>query len=314
MHLIVPFAGTVSEAGRLALQSLALPHLDRLLGRLAPGARRGSDEFSLNAPHEQVLAAARGWAAGPGDALPFAAVAAAALNLPAGPAGQAAWGQLTPVHLDVGAEQVSLAEPAALALDEAGSRELLAAVRPLFETEGFTLYWAAPQQWLATHALFDGLATASLDRVAGRNVDTWLPDHRSARLIRRLQNEVQMLLYTHPLNDLREAAGLATVNSFWLSGCGRLPAPTPVPASAEPQIDGRLRAPALAEDWAAWCEAWRALDAGPIAALARQGGGFTLTLCGERHAQAFTPAPQSLWQRVSAPWRQPAALAVLEAL
>ena len=311
MHLIVPFAGTVSEAGRLALQSLALPHLDRLLGRLAPGARRGSDEFSLNAPHEQVLAAARGWAAGPGDALPFAAVAAAALNLPAW---QAAWGQLTPVHLDVGAEQVSLTEPAALALDEAGSRELLAAVRPLFETEGFTLYWAAPQQWLATHALFDGLATASLDRVAGRNVDTWLPDHRSARLIRRLQNEVQMLLYTHPLNDLREAAGLATVNSFWLSGCGRLPAPTPVPATAEPQIDDRLRAPALAEDWAAWCEAWRALDAGPIAALARQGGGFTLTLCGERHAQAFTPTPQSLWQRVSAPWRQPAALAVLEAL
>ena len=311
MHLIVPFAGTVSEAGRLALQSLALPHLDRLLGRLAPGARRGSDEFSLNAPHEQVLAAARGWAAGPGDALPFAAVAAAALNLPAW---QAAWGQLTPVHLDVGAEQVSLTEPAALALDEAGSRELLAAVRPLFETEGFTLYWAAPQQWLATHALFDGLATASLDRVAGRNVDTWLPDHRSARLIRRLQNEVQMLLYTHPLNDQREAAGLATVNSFWLSGCGRLPAPTPVPATAEPQIDDRLRAPALAEDWAAWCEAWRALDAGPIAALARQGGGFTLTLCGERHAQAFTPTPQSLWQRVSTPWRQPAALAVLEAL
>ena len=313
MHLIVPFAGTVSEAGRLALQSLALPQLERLLGRLSPGARYGNDEFSPNAPHEQALAAARGWAAGPGDALPFAALAATALGLPAG---QAAWGQLTPVHLDVGAEQVSLAEPAALALDEAGSRELLGAVRPLFETEGFTLHWAAPRQWLATHALFDGLATASLDRVSGRNVDTWLPDHRSARLIRRLQNEVQMLLYTHPLNDQREAAGLATVNSFWLSGCGRLPVTTPAPAPAgtEPQIDDRLRAPALAEDWAAWCEAWRALDAGPIAALARQGGGFTLTLCGERHAQAFVPAPQSLWQRVAATWQKPAALAVLEAL
>ena len=314
MHLIVPFAGTVSEAGRLALQSLSLPHLERLLGRLSPAARHGSDEFSLNAPHEQALAAARGWAAGPGDALPFAAVAAAALNLPAGQAGQTAWGQLTPVHLAVGAEQVSLTEPAALPLDEAGSRELLGAVRPLFETEGFTLHWAAPRQWLATHALFDGLATASLDRVAGRNIDTWLPDHRSARLIRRLQNEVQMLLYTHPLNERREAAGLATVNSFWLSGCGRLPATALALAGAEPQIDDRLRAPALAEDWATWCEAWRALDAGPINALAGQSGGFTLTLCGERHAQAFAPAPQSLWLRVSATWRQPAALAVLEAL
>ena len=73
MHLIVPFAGTVSEAGRHALQSLALPRLDRLLARLQPAATLGSDEFSLNPPHEQALAAALGWAHGPDDALPWAA-------------------------------------------------------------------------------------------------------------------------------------------------------------------------------------------------------------------------------------------------
>jgi len=202
-----------------------------------------------------------------------------------------------------------LTEPAALQLDEAASRELLDIVRPLFETEGFTLHWAAPDRWLATHVLFDGLATASLDRVTGRNVDPWLPDQRSARLIRRLQNEVQMLLYTHPVNDRREAAGLPTVNSFWLSGCGRAPA---APPTAEVQVDDRLRAPALGEDWAAWCEAWRALDAGPLARLAQQGG--ALTLCGERHAVTFTPQPQGLWQRLSSAWRKPALLGVLERL
>lgn len=309
MHLMIPFAGTVSEAGRHALQSLSLPRLERLLARLTPGTVLGSDEFSLNPPHEQALAAARGWhadaAALPDAALPFAALQAAALGL----AGEPAWGLLTPVHLHLGTEQVSLTAPSDLQLDEAASRELLDIVRPLFETEGFTLHWAAPLQWLATHALFDGLATASLDRVTGRNVDPWLPDQRSARLIRRLQNEVQMLLYTHAVNDRREAAGLPTVNSFWLSGCGRLPAtPTPAPVT----VDDRLRAPALAEDWAAWCEAWRALDAGPLAALLRDGG--MLTLCGERRAQAFEPAPQGLWQRISGSWRQPSANAVLEAL
>ena len=318
-HLIVPFAGTVSDAGRQALQSLSLPRLERLLARLTPGQPLGSDEFSPNPPHEQALAWARGWAgdaaALPDTALPFAAHQAAALGLPADDG--TAWGLLSPVHLHVGTEQVSLTEPAALQLDEAASRELLDIVRPLFETEGFSLHWAAPGQWLATHPLFDGLATASLDRVTGRNVDAWLPDQRSARLIRRLQNEVQMLLYTHAVNDRREAAGLPTVNSFWLSGCGRLP-DTGVArdlagaAAGAVTVDDRLRAPALGEDWAAWCEAWRALDAGPLATLAQQGG--TLTLCGERRALPFTAQPQGLWQRVSGTWRKPAVHAVLESL
>lgn len=308
---MIPFAGTVSEAGRHALQSLSLPRLERLLARLTPGTLLGSDEFSLNPPHEQALAQAHGWHADaatlPDAALPFAALQASALGLPDGPA----WGLLTPVHLHLGTEQVSLTEPAGLQLDEAASRELLEIVRPLFETEGFTLHWAAPLQWLATHALFDGLATASLDRVTGRNVDPWLPDQRSARLIRRLQNEVQMLLYTHAVNDRREAAGLPTVNSFWLSSCGRLPAATK-PTTVT--VDDRLRAPALAEDWAAWCEAWRALDAGPVDTLLRARGDVTLTLCGERRAWAFATAPQGLWQKLSGAWRKPAAATVLEAL
>lgn len=308
MHLIVPFAGTVSEAGHQALQSLALPRLEKLLARLQPGQRLGSDAHSLNPPHEQALATAWGWPAGPDAALPLAARQAAALGLDA----SQPWGLLTPVHLHVGTDQVSLTAPWALQLDDAASRGLLDAVRPLFESEGFTLHPTGPLQWLASHPLFDGLATAALDRVVGRNIDRWLPGHGDARLIRRLQNEVQMLLYTHPLNDAREAAGLPTVNSVWLSHCGRLPDGASPPPSA--QVDDRLRQPALDEDWAAWCEAWRALDAGPIDALARAGGDVRLTLCGERFAQTFMPARQGLWQRLAGRWQPPSATAVLEAL
>ena len=313
MHLIVPFAGTVSDAGRQALQSLSLPALSRLLARWMPDTALGSDEFSPNPPHEQALAQALGWTSTPDNALPFAARQAAALGWPVG---DAAWALLTPVHLHVGSDAISLTEPSSLQLGEAASRQLFDAVRPLFETEGFTLRWAAPQQWLASHALFDGLATASIDRVIGRNIDPWLPEQRSARLIRRLQNEVQMLLYTHPLNDAREAAGLPTVNSFWLSGCGRLPADASaaVTRTAAAQIDDRLREPALAEDWAAWCEAWQALDSGPITALLGAGDDARLTLCGERRAQAWAPAAQGLWQRLSGSWRKPSVHAALEAL
>ena len=319
MHLIVPFAGTVSEAGRLAQQTLVLPGLSRLLARLQAGPLLGSDELSLNAPHEQALARAWGWAGNGSDvcnaALPFAARRAVGLGLrdtaPSDPPAQPAWGLLTPVHLHAGSEQISLTDPASLQLDEAASRELLAIVQPLFDSEGFRLHWAAPLQWLATHPQFDGMATASLDRVIGRKVTPWLPDRHAARLVRRLQNEVQMLLYTHAVNDRREAAGLPTVNSFWLSGCGRLPAaPAPAPRTPTPaadlQIDDRLRAPALAEDWAAWCDAWHALDAGPISTLLQSGPGAMLTLCGERQAQTFAHQPQGWWQKIVAGWQRPA--------
>ena len=338
MHLIVPFAGTVSEAGRQALQTLALPRLEKLLNRLSPGPKLGSDEYSLNPPHELALAQAWGWlpvgaggvaaepAAGltPGPAgtvlgqtfefaLPFAAQHAAQLGLPQ--AHDAAWAQLSPVHLDVSSEGISLANPQALRLDEAASRELLEIVRPLFESEGFALHWAAPLQWLASHPSFDGLASASLDRVIGRNLAPWLPDQRAARLVRRLQNEVQMVLYTHAVNDRREATGLPTVNSFWHSGCGRLPELGRAASNpGTPQVDDRLRGPALAEDWAAWCEAWRALDAGPIQALLQSREPVTLTLCGERLAQPWTAQPRGWWQQLAATWRKPALHTLLEAL
>ena len=315
MHLIVPFAACLSEAGQQAQQTLHLPHLETLLARWTAGPKLGTDEYSLNPPHEQALAAALSWGAGPTKldhaALPWAARAAALHGL-AG-AQQAAWGLLTPVQLTPGREQIRLGDPAELQLDEAASREFLEIVRPLFESEGVMLHWLAPLQWLARHESFDDLPCASLDRVIGRHLDPWLPPQRAARLLRRLQNEVQMLMYTHPLSEQREAAGLPVFNSVWLSGCGRLPSGWAEPA-ATPETDDRLRRPALAEDWAGWCEAWQALDAGPVQAMLRAGDASRLTLCGERQAVSWAAAPRSLWQRLSAPWRPVNLNTALEAL
>lgn len=314
MHLIVPFAGTVSEAGREALAALRLPQLARLLAQLKPLPPLGRDAFSPNPPHALALARACGWSAGPDEALPFAAAQAATLGLDA----TAPWALLTPVHLHLGTEQVSLTPTEALPLDAATSRALFDAVAPLFTSEGFVLHWAAPGAWLASHALFDGLATAALDRVTGRNIDPWLPDQRQARLLRRLQNEVQMLLYTHPINEAREADGLPTVNSVWVSGSGRLAAGAALQPAAGTEVDNRLAAPALAEDWAAWAAAWAALDAGPVAQLAAAlpaaGDAPCLTLCGERLAQPFAPAPRGWLGRLAAGWKPADPRTVLEAL
>lgn len=287
MHLVVAFAVPASEAGRRA--ALTEPRMAAWLGRLAETGRDAGDTWALSPPHERALARAWGWAGGDG-ALPFAAQA---LRGDGTEPGDLAWGLVTPAHWHVGTEQVSLIDPAALVLDEATSRALFEAVTPLFTDEGFAFAWGAPGRWYAAHETLAELPTASLDRVIGRNVDAWLGADSAARRVRRLQAEVQMLLHDHPVNRQREALGLLPVNSFWLSGCGVAQA---VAGEADRvRLETRLRAPALAEDWAAWIKAWDAVEA-DLADVSR------ITLCGERGSASFGPAERALagpgfWRR-----------------
>ncbi len=342
MHLIVPFAGVMSEAGRAAARELALPHLARALDAMglqwltAPaGADPEEPELSLTPPHEHVKALAWGLTVTDGR-VPWAALEAARLGLSWAGAGShagsdtgsddgslKAWGRLTPAHWQLGTEQITMLAPQLLALDSAASAAFLEAVRPLFETEGFELHATEAGHWLASHPVLADLPCASLDRVIGRNVDLWLPADPRARLVRRLQNEVQMFLHTHPLNEDREQRGVLPVNSFWLDGCGVAPASQGAAALASSAAvieDDRLRAPALNEDWFAWSRAFAQLDEGPIAqALQAAGEGHPvkLSLCGERQACTLTPRPLTAWQRLRRAWRPPPMAAVerfLEAL
>ena len=295
MHLLVPFASDDSEACRHVLRDLALPNLGRLLARLEPAARDTGEAASYSPPHERALAAARGWRGGDG-ALPFAAHSALADSV--APA-SLAWGLVTPSHWQLGRDHATMIDPAQLHLSEVDSRALFSAVRELFESEGFAAAWGAADRWYIGRDELEGFATASLDRVIGRNVDGWLGETRSdmGRLVRRLQSEVQLVFHEHPVNEAREGRGEALVNSFWLSGCGHLQAAN---AAAEPQVEYSLRAPLLAGDWAAWAEAWQAVDAGPIARSLQ--GDMTLTLCGERSALRLETRTKSWLRRLRSRW------------
>ena len=302
MHLVIPFASALSDAAVQALGTLHLPHLERLLGRWAPQEDASTqdspeaDEYALSLPHERLLARLRGWPAVDG-LLPFAAEAARADGLAVAPG--SGWALVTPAHWHVGRDQVNLLDPSLLDLDEAEAQTFHAALAPLFTELGWTWHKATRTRWYASHPTLAGLPTASLDRVIGRNVDLWLNDHPGVMLVRRLQSEVQMLLYVHPLNDRREERGALAMNSFWLSGTG--PAqPAASALAADVVVDERLRAPLLADDWAAWAEAWQALDAGPVRALleAAPASAPRLTLAGERHARTRAPASRPWWKRL----------------
>lgn len=309
-HWLIPFASSLSDPCQHALPHLdaegRLPNLRALVARLGEVARSEGDEYALSMPHERVLAAELGWSVGPDTdgRLPWAHWWAAQDGLrldadaDADTGTPAAWALLTPGHWLMGREHFTLLDPQALGLDAATSQALLEALRPLFEDDGWQLRWGAPTRWYASHPALDGLPTASLDRVVGRNPDLWLSadpqdptaPHAVTRGLRRLQAEVQMALYQHPLNDRREAEGLPTVNSFWVSGCGKLPSGQPLADTAWPEgltLCDDLRAGLLADDMPLWVDTWQQLDATVLAELVQRldaGRPLRLTLCGERHA------------------------------
>ena len=288
-HLIVPFAQCSGDEWLQVVTALELKNLRQLLRGMKLIASDSGQADSLSPPHERVLASALGLSTNTDGLIPWAALDANAVP------GQA-WAVITPCHWAMGREHATLTDPATLGMTQTESRILLAAMQPYFATEGITLHYLQPDRWLANGEVFGNLPTASLDRVLGRNVDRWLANSKAIKL---LQNEMQMLLYTHFVNDERSAKGQRTVNSFWLSGSGALTDTT----LAKPHIKttNGLAQVALANDWSAYLDAWMKLDANDVAVLlAQQKSGQTvrLSLCGESHAMTFETAKQGVLAKI----------------
>lgn len=311
MHLLIPHAAPPGPACRQALDGLQLPHLQALLSLLSPDWNLAVDDNRLTPASELAHAKALGLPLADG-LVPWAALAARDVGL----AADAGYALLTPCHWDIHTQAVFMPDPAQLALTEDESRTLLAAMRPYFEEDGLQLHWLRPDTWLVAGEVLRDLPTASLARVCNATVDGWIPRQDAAKLLRRLQNEMQMLLYTHPVNNAREARRAPTVNAFWLSGTGALSADWQPPPTAV-TCDTRLQAAAMHDDASAWTAAWQALDAGPVRQAldaARQGQPVQLTLASLGHAHSFLTAPLSLWARLQRRFSHAPATAFLQTL
>ena len=286
MHIVLSHAlpdGPNCKALLARPEFPALPHLHKLFTLLARSDVAYAKPTDLTPLHERLAHAHLHAADG---LLPLAALAAQASGLD----GSAAWGLLTLCHLQAQSDHVAMREPDELELDPQESEALVQAMRAYFLEDGLRLYPYLPGQWLVCGEPLRDLPTASLERVRGQAVDAWMPQGERARPLRRLHNEMQMLLYTHPVNDSRAARGLAPVNAFWLSGTGSLPTTIPhnPPASA---LHTELRASALGDDAWGWAQAWTALDAAHGAqwlAMAKDDTSFCISLCGTVQARSYT--------------------------
>jgi hypothetical protein len=144
-----------------------------------------------------------------------------------------------------------------------------------------------------------------------------MPRGDAGRPLRRLQQEMQMLLYTLPVNEERERGGLLPVNSFWASGSGALPPASAARAPNGLRLSPYLRDAALAGDWAAWQAAWQQLDARECTRLLaelEQGRAVRVTLCGEAGTRSWSSRDASRWRRLGAMFKPATVPSLLEGL
>jgi hypothetical protein len=300
--LLIPFAAVSSEAAAKHLQGLKLPNLRQLLGILTLIDSDVGTEESFSPPHERALARAQGLPVGDG-CIPWAAQRAAALGLEH--AQNLPWSFVTLCHSVVGNGSMTMEDSALLQVTEVESRQLLADMTPYFEEDGLALHYLEPAAWLCCGEPLRDVRTASLDRVIGKDLADWQPAHGESAKLRRLQNEMQMLLYTHTVNDARSRVRSAAINSIWLHGTGEL-------SMASAQVSTNITMPrsladaALKEDWPAWAKAWEQLDATlcvDVLKRVQAGEPVTLTLCGERHAMHYEVRPKNALERLKGGFR-----------
>ncbi len=298
MHLLISHSAPLGPQCQAAIAQLDLPNLGELLGQLSATPPLLGSPDSLTPLSERVRANSLGLQGADG-LVPWAAIDAQQLGLTK-VHGDAGWAWITPCHLTVQSNRVLMDDPRDSDLSGQECETLRTAMKRYFDEDGITLHPLSNTSWLAFGKVFKDLPTASLERVAGSSIDAWMPQQQHAKNLRRLQNEMQMLLYTHAVNDVRTARGQPTINAFWVSGTGT---PTPPAASAPERLecDDSLRRAAVRDDAQAWQQAWQTLDRTRLADLLQRikaGKPVQLTVCGERMAVTLARQDKPWWNRI----------------
>lgn len=256
---------------------------------------------SLSACHETAWGQAMGWQVSDG-LVPMAAWQAQHLGLRCPPAH--GWAFIDAVNWHIGQGQVTLHVPTPITPEE--SDALLLAMQPFMAQDGIELHRLQAGRWLAHGTVFKHLPSVSLDRVNDQRIDVFLqPGSMAAqspaqRQLRRLQNEMQMLFYTHAVNEHRAVA----INSVWFSGTGDLPLPSD---TATPQVvlDASLQQAWLAQSPAVFLPAFKlVVNALIVPTLLRQ---EQVLLC-HPHRSVVLQSPATDWPSKLRQWFRPSLL------
>lgn len=136
-------------------------------------------------------------------------------------AGSAFWLYATPVHLMLQRDSFSLAPPVPLSLDRDEIDALTTALNKHFEADDLVFFWH-DTQWFLRLENNPNIETTAPQAALNKDISAYLPKGHGAIKWASFMNEIQMLLFVHPVNVAREDKGQPAINSIWCYGLGQI--------------------------------------------------------------------------------------------
>ncbi len=131
------------------------------------------------------------------------------------------WLYAAPVHLVLQRDSFSLAAPAPLSLESDEIDALTAALNKHFEADKIQFFWHEKQCFLRLENN-PHIQTTAPEASLNKDISAYLPTGEGAIKWASFTNEIQMLLFEHPINLAREAKRLPAINSIWCHGLGQV--------------------------------------------------------------------------------------------
>jgi hypothetical protein len=210
ISLVLPFALPAPEFAPDLVRALEAPALAALLSRSADSAFRPLEGAARVLPHELWIARALGLAQGAAPGIAASSMRGYGLD-----PGDGTWFIVNPTHIQIAHSHLMMGDTRQLDLREDEGRALFEAARDCAVDAGHALLYGAADTWFLRADDWEGIQTASPDAAVGMNLTDWVPAGPQARAFRKLQNEVQVSWYSHPVNAARESRGQAPINSIW---------------------------------------------------------------------------------------------------
>jgi hypothetical protein len=134
--------------------------------------------------------------------------------------------RIEPVHIHAARDHLVLTSTQILDIQASEADALFDSVKDIFAEMSTVTHRSMPHKWFIESTALESLSTVSTAQAEGRNIDHWMPSDTSvegvARQWRKWQNEIQMIWFNHPVNEARQAEGMLSINSVWISGNGKL--------------------------------------------------------------------------------------------
>jgi hypothetical protein len=134
--------------------------------------------------------------------------------------------RIEPIHIHAARDHLVLTSTEILDIQASEADALFESVKDIFAEMSSITHRSKPHKWFIESPALQTLSTVSTAQAEGRNIDHWMPSDTSqegvARQWRKWQNEIQMIWFNHPVNEARQAEGMLSINSVWISGIGKL--------------------------------------------------------------------------------------------